>query len=423
VTAPTDDFLWDLCIVGAGAAGLTAGIFAAETLREKGKIPRVLLLDGAKAVGAKILVAGGGRCNVTNERVLPSDYNGPRTIVRNVLAAFDERRCVTWFESMGVKLKREETGKLFPVTDEASTILNALLSRLNEAGAELRPGSRVVSIAKDTAETFVVRTSCDEFRASHVLLCTGGKSLPKTGSDGFGWEIAKSLGHSVTPTYPALAPLVLSPSFFHGQLSGLSHEAELVAFADGKIIDRRTGSMLWTHFGISGPVALDASRHWEIARATGAKVELKCSLLPGRSFDEADREVVALINDRPKATVANVLGQKFPQRLAAALLAFCGIDGATPAGQVSRDARRTLIHALIALPLPVERTRGWNYAEVTAGGVPMSEVNFRTMESRKTPGLYLAGEMLDVDGRIGGFNFQWAWATGYLAGRAAGSVA
>lgn len=413
---------WDVCVVGAGAAGLTAGIFAAEALNEKGREPRVLLLDSAKTIGAKILVAGGGRCNVTNEQVTPADYNGPRTIVRNVLAEFDERRCVAWFESMGVKLKREEKGKIFPVTDDGRTVLSALLARLKEAGGELSPDSRGLSIAKEASDLFAIQSANQSYFARHVILCTGGKSLPKTGSDGFGWEIAKSLGHSVTPTYPALAPLVLSADFFHSRLSGLSHEAELATFGNGKLIDRRSGSLLWTHFGISGPLALDASRHWEVARGSGQAAELKCSFMPGRSFDDVDREILEMLNGRPKAAMSNVLAQVLPQRLAETLLDHCGIDPVGLAGQLSRDARRTLIHTLTALPLPVEKTRGWNYAEVTAGGVPMTEVNFRTMESRKTPGLYLAGEMLDVDGRIGGFNFQWAWATGYLAGRAAASL-
>jgi predicted Rossmann fold flavoprotein len=193
---------------------------------------------------------------------------------------------------------------------------------------------------------------------------------------------------------------------------------ELSTFASGKLIDRRTGDMLWTHFGISGPVVMDASRHWIIAHETGQKPELRCNFLPPDNFEKIEQELINLCTLRPRAAIATVLSGKLPERVMLALLAHTQIPATLPAGQLSREARRSLVHALTALPLPVLQHRGWNYAEVTAGGVPLSEIDYRTMESRKTPGLHFAGEILDCDGRIGGFNFQWAWSTGYLAGRA-----
>ncbi|MEO6435461.1 MAG: NAD(P)/FAD-dependent oxidoreductase, partial [Tepidisphaeraceae bacterium] len=189
-------------------------------------------------------------------------------------------------------------------------------------------------------------------------------------------------------------------------------------------VDHRTGSLLWTHFGISGPVVMDASRHWtlahENAQQTGQAPTMQCNLLPGEDFAGVERWLIQSATARPRASVLNHLSPRLPERVAAALLRHVGIDPATVAGQLSREARRALVHGVTALVLPVVQHRGWNYAEVTAGGVPLSEIDYRTMESRKVPGLYLAGEILDCDGRIGGFNFQWAWATGYLAGRAAG---
>jgi predicted Rossmann fold flavoprotein len=226
------------------------------------------------------------------------------------------------------------------------------------------------------------------------------------------------LGHSTTALYPALAPLVLDSSIFHAQLSGLSHPAELSTFVDGKLSDRRTGSLLWTHFGISGPVVLDASRHWTVARGEGRAVELRCNLLPGRTFDDVDRSLQQDAAAHPRRQVTTQLSDELPERLAEAVVAWAGIDPTTPLGQLTRESRRRLSHALTGLVLPVVRDRGWNYAEVTAGGVPLKEVDFRTMQSRKVEGLHLIGEMLDCDGRIGGFNFQWAWSTGYIAGRA-----
>ena len=425
VSEKLDSHRADLVVVGAGAAGLATSIFAAETASAAGRYPpRVVLLDGAKSVGAKILVSGGGRCNVTHDAISPADFNGSRNIVRNVLAAFDERATVRWFESLGVRLKREETGKLFPVTDSARTVLAALLGRCAALGVTLLSGHRVTDVVPPSPQTggdFLVHHQHGTLRAAYVAMATGGRSLPRTGSDGFGWEIVRRLGHSVTDTYPALVPLVLGEGWFHADLSGLSHEAELSTFAAGKLIDRRTGSMLWTHFGVSGPVVMDASRHWVIARVQGAAAEVRCNVLPGETFESAERTIIDRGADQPRASVSKVLATLLPARLGDALLHHAGVESSLPAGQLARDARRRLVHALTALPLPVVRDRGWNYAEVTAGGVPLGEIDFRTMESRKTPGLYLVGEILDCDGRIGGFNFQWAWATGYVAGRAVGA--
>ncbi|MDB5326924.1 MAG: putative Oxidoreductase with FAD/NAD(P)-binding domain [Phycisphaerales bacterium] len=410
----------DLAIIGGGAAGLAAAIFAAEAASSG---HRIVVLDGAKTLGAKILVSGGGRCNVTNQKVQAQDFNGSRNIVRNVLAAFDEAATVRWFESMGVPLTREPTGKLFPVADSARAVLAALLRRCESLGVALHTQSRVKEISPlSNAEGFAIRHERGELTSTKVILSTGGKSLPRSGSDGFGWEIAKQLGHTVTPTYAALVPLVLAPQMFHAELAGIAQDVELSVVVGGTRVDQRAGSMLWTHFGISGPVVMDASRHWTTASETGQQPTLRCNLLPGQTFEQAERAIVAAIAKRPKAAMLTHLATWFPERVAAALLRHTEIDATLPAGQLSRDARRTLVHALTGLVLPVTQHRGWNYAEVTAGGVPLSEIDYRTLQSRKAPGLYLAGEILDCDGRIGGFNFQWAWATGYLAGKAAGTV-
>ncbi len=411
----------DVAIVGGGAAGLAAAIFAAEAAPHG---CRIVVLDGAKALGAKILVSGGGRCNVTHRQVHPGDFNGSRNIVRNILASFDESAVVRWFESMGVALKIEETGKLFPVADSARAVLNALLRRCGELNVPLRTGSRVTRITAPAEgnPSFIVEHEGGGVTCGRVILCTGGRSLPRSGSDGSGWEIVRRLGHTVTPTYAALAPLVLAPQMFHAELSGIAQETELSIFVGGKRIDHRSGSMLWTHFGISGPVVMDASRHWVIAHETGREPKLQCNLLPGRGFDQVEAGLVAATRARPKATMLTHVAHLLPERVATAILRHAGIDPATPAGQLPREFRRTLAHALTALHLPVTHHRGWNYAEVTAGGVPLDEIDYRTMQSRKVPGLHLAGEILDCDGRIGGFNFQWAWSTGHLAGRAAVGV-
>lgn len=401
-------------MIGAGAAGLAAGIFAAEAASGL----RIVLLDGAAKIGAKILVSGGGRCNVTHDEIHVSDFNGPKPVVRNILAAFDERATVRWFVSLGVPLKREASGKLFPVSNKARTVLDALLRRCAELDVAVRAGCRVHTVTAG-ADGFVVEHTRGTLRTRCTIMATGGRSLPRTGSDGSGWELARRLGHTLTATYPALVPLVLAPAMFHAELSGLSQPVELSTFADGKLIDRRTGSLLWTHFGISGPVVMDASRHWVIADATRSRVEMRCSFVPGQGFEQVERWLIDAARSRPRLSLRKCLAAEVPERFAAALAHATGIDAAAPMSQLTREHRRALVHALTAFVLPIAGARGWNYAEVTAGGVPLDEIDYRTMASRKLPGLYLIGEMLDCDGRIGGYNFQWAWATGHVAGRAA----
>jgi hypothetical protein len=413
----------DIAVVGAGAAGLAAGIFAAEAARADGRPLRVLLLESAPKVGAKILISGGGRCNVTHATMQSSDFNGSPPVVRNILAAFDEHATVHWLASLGVELKREETGKLFPVSDRAQTVLTALLGRCGELDVAIRTDCRVQNLTGDETTGFSLQHTHGGLHARCVIMATGGRSLPRTGSDGQGWAIAQRLGHSVTPTFPALVPLVLADTMFHAELSGLSTEVALSTFVDGKLRDRRTGSLLFTHFGISGPVVMDASRHWTLARGSEQRVETHCNFMPGYTFEEVEQRLIASAESHPRLSIGKLLAEMFPDRLAAALVHVAEMEAQQPLAQLSRAQRRALAHALTALRLPITRDRGWDFAEVTAGGVPLNEIEYRTMASRMVSGLYLIGEMLDCDGRIGGFNFQWAWSTGYLAGRAAARAA
>ena len=240
--------------------------------------------------------------------------------------------------------------------------------------------------------------------AARIILATGGRSVPKTGSDGGGYALARSLGHTVTDTFPALVPLLLEPGHWMTALSGTSVEAELSVRA-GRVIVRQRGSLLFTHFGLSGPVVLDVSRHW-IASNGG---ELVANFLPGETFESL--EAAFLAEKNPHATIGSVLRGRIPERL---LTAIAG--DAPPLGKLTKDERRRLVRALVETIVPVVRDRGFDYAEVTAGGVPLTELDLATMASRRCAGLYLCGEILDVDGRIGGYNFQWAWASGRLAG-------
>ncbi|WP_172834157.1 BaiN/RdsA family NAD(P)/FAD-dependent oxidoreductase [Nitrospira japonica] len=409
----------DVVIVGAGAAGLTAALFATQARATKS---RVVLLDGAATVGVKILVSGGGRCNVTHHTVTAADFFGNRRVIKNVLAGFPVQDTIAWFASLGVTLKREETGKLFPVTDKARTVLTSLVSSCQARGVDILCRHRVSRIDRvpDPRDgyLFLVHHSQGSMAAQKVILAMGGRSLPKSGSDGMGYVMAERLGHRVSPTSPALVPLVLDEGMFHQRLMGLSQIVRLTTVIDGKRVDQRIGSLLWTHFGVSGPVVMDASRFWTLARHQGQDAEIFANFLPDSRSEDIDQWLVEQTMQSSQRTVAKILSQRVPLRFAEEVGRHVGCDPSRLLAQCPRQDRLRLVDALSRLRLPIVRDRGWNYAEVTAGGVPLEEVDYRTMESKLVSGLYLIGEMLDCDGRIGGFNFQWAWATGSLAGRA-----
>lgn len=402
-------------MVGAGAAGLMTAIVAARTRPGIS----VALLEGQARPGAKILASGGGRCNVTNRVVRPADFHGDRPFVAKVLARFGADAAVRFFAELGVELKHEpEFDKLFPVTDDAATVLHALLREAERLGCPVRPGRRVTAIVPEE-DAFLVRTAAGDVRARRVVLATGGRSLPRTGSDGFGYELARALGHTVTPTLPALVPLVLDPHPLRG-LEGIAFPVELRLGEGDRAPAKARGPMLVTHFGVSGPAALDISRHWSVAAAAGLRPALRMSAFP--DLEPRDVERVWLDDARTQGRrPASSLVADLPRRVAERLLELAGVPADRRLGDLSRDERSRLLAACTALELPVKDTRGFNAAEVTAGGVPTSEVDPRTMASRVRPGLHLVGEVLDVEGRLGGFNFQWAWASGFVCGQALGT--
>jgi hypothetical protein len=404
----------DVLVVGGGAAGLATAIFTARAAAGL----RVAVLDGARTIGAKILVSGGSRCNVTNRVVTERDFWGasPR-LIAHVLRAFPAARAARFFEELGVALREEEDGKLFPDSNRSRTVLDALLLDASRRGVPIATGARVVAVRHDAA-TFVAEcVDGRTFRARAVVLATGGRSLPKSGSDGFGYQLAGSFGHSCVPTTPALAPLIVNGRM-HEALAGVSLPAALtLRVADARLV-RLEGSLLWTHFGVSGPLPLNLSRHWHRARLEGQAAEVRLSLLPGETFESLGRRLLEEAAARPRAQIATVLGGWVPQAVAETWLARSGLDRETTMAHLSREDRRRLAHALLDSPLDVQDSRGYAYAEVTAGGVPLDEIDTASMESRRQRGLYLVGEMLDVDGRLGGFNFQWAWSSGWVAGQA-----
>jgi len=404
-----------VAIVGAGAAGLATAIFA----RRLNPSRSVVLLDGAKKPGAKILVSGGGRCNVTNVSVTDADFNGGRrSIIRRVLRGFPVADTVAFFRAIGVPLHEEADGKLFPDSNRARDVVAALLREAEAAGVVLRAGHRVRDLAPADEGIRLVMSEGD-LHARRVVLATGGRSLPKSGSDGAGLDIARRLGHTIVPTTPALVPLLLAESEpLHRRLTGVAMDVELTVRADEAATARIRGALLWTHFGTSGPATLDVSRHWLRAGLEGRSAALTASFCPGERFEDVEAWWTRAAAERPRASVPTVLATRLPASAAGAIVGALGLDAAPALAHLSRSERRRLAHALVEWPLPVTGSRGYNYAEVTAGGVDLGEIDSATMASRVCPGLFLVGEILDVDGRVGGFNFQWAWASARVAARA-----
>lgn len=381
---------------------------------------RIVCLDGARTLGAKILVAGGGRCNVTHFEVTPDDYSGSsRHAIAKVLRAFPVPETIDLFRSLGVPLKREATGKLFPTTDQARTVLDALLGAARAAGVVLAHPRRVTSIAP-SPDGFVLSGPWGELSAARTILAAGGQALPKSGSDGAGFALARSLGHTTTAAiFPALVPLVVAEGHWLRTVQGIAVPARVeIRAATGKRLASFRGDLLCTHFGLSGPVVLDASRHFLAARQADAQARFVVAFLP----DADPGNLTAELTNLGRRSLGRWLAEKLPDRLADALLASAGLDPVANALRLKKEERQAMLRAITEHEIPIVGDRGFVHAEATAGGIPLDQIRLETMESRRCPGLHLCGEVLDVDGRIGGFNFQWAWASGTVAGRAAAAA-
>lgn len=413
---------YDVLIVGGGAAGLMTSILLARQCRDL----KIVIVDGAKRLGAKILISGGGRCNVTNRSVVAKDFNGgSRSVIKRVLKTFSAKATADFFESIGVPLHEEQHGKLFPDSNKARHVLEALIEEAESLGVCLMTGCRAENL-EATSRQFKLFINSREFGSSEiasraVVLATGGQSVPETGSDGFGYELAKRLGHSALPTFPALAPLLLDDNF-HEQLSGISLEVELSLHTANDKPIRFTGSMLWTHFGISGPVVLDLSRHWHSANLVGAEPVVRCNFLPEFDSQRMESEILDWNDENPTGLLSKKLSQHLPRRFVEALFQELQISSEATFSQFPKQQRRNLVRNLIERILPVTDSRGFRYAEATAGGIPLNEVEPATLQSRTCDKLFFVGEILDVDGRLGGFNFQWAWSSAAVAAQGLASL-
>lgn len=393
-------------IIGAGAAGLMAALTAARQGAD------VVLVERTKDGGRKILISGGGRCNILPSVAQPKRYvtdSSPNTL-KKILRSWPLREQRDFFErELGMPLElEEETGKLFPSSHKARDVRDGLVRIVREAGAKIWFEAKVVDLRVDGEAWLVEIEGAPELRASSVVLATGGLSVPATGSDGIGLRIAAAHGHLVHDTYPALTPLTADPHP-QAELAGVSGPVTVSAPGSRPAFTTH-GGFLITHDGWSGPTVLDAS-HLAIRGAPdGGRQEITVA------WTDLDREAWAERIGPGAGTVRTALAHDMPRRLADYLLEECGIDRDVSRSQLKKEDRRRLLDAITEWRIPWNGNAGYRKAEVTGGGVALDQIDPRTMESQHAPGLFLCGEILDAFGPIGGHNFLWAWATGRAAG-------
>ena len=407
-----------IAVIGCGAAGMMAALAAANSGGD------VTLFEKNEKPGKKIYITGKGRCNVTNSCEV-EDYFGfvkrnPRFLY-SAIYDFDNQAVMNFFEKNGCHLKTERGGRVFPVSDHSSDIINTLYRAVQRAGVKIELGTEVTSIeTKNQAVTAVTysgkdkTSSREEFEA--VIVCTGGVSYPSTGSTGDGYKFAKELGHNVISPVPSLVPFEISEKWCR-DLQGLSlKNVGLKLFIEGskknKPVYDGFGEMLFTHFGVSGPLVLTASCHYEKDKNARLLLDLK----PALSEEQLDKRVLRDFEEGLNKQFKNVIGGLFPSKLVPVMIELSGIDPEKPVHEITKEERSSFVKLIKNIPMTVTGTRGFNEAIITRGGVSVKEINPSTMESKLVKGLFFAGEVIDVDTETGGFNLQVAWSTGHLAG-------
>ncbi len=406
----------EICIIGAGPAGLTAAIFAAQGSTH------TTIIEGNTTAGRKLILTGAGRCNLTHKA-------SPTELVRTFgsvqgrflsycLYKFSPQDVLKFFASLGLKTRTEQDGCVYPASDRAGDVRDALINRAKKVGVNFLHDKRVDKITKE-ANTFIVHTPKEPVRAEKVIIATGGVSWPKTGCTGDGYRFARSFGHKITRTRASLVPLV-SLENWPGQLAGTSVENVRISarINNKKVVT--SGALIFTDDGIGGPAVLDMSRELTDYLPVGKKpIEITLDLAPNVEQSAFDKEMTELLSANPKKKIVNILAEFLPKRIGIFLCKRAGCDERLAAGQLKKDARKRLIAAIKALPVSIVRTREIAEATVTRGGVSLKKIEPKTMESKICPGLFFAGEVLDVDGPCGGYNLQICFSTGALSGTSA----
>lgn len=427
-----------LVIIGGGPAGMMAAISAR---RHHGTSLGITIIDRTFALGRKILVCGAGRCNITNKNLLnkyqESYYGAYPKFINTVFSEFGYNQIVEFFADLGVEVyleRKTEIGKMFPVTNQAKTISDMLLDEIERSNIEIKLNTHVESIEKDAASgKFLIHTQPVEnnaanedaisqksqtFQADKVIISAGGKTYPALGADGSGYDLAHTLGHSIVKPVPSALPLEASDELIH-LLQGVKFPIEVTSIIEGKAIKTRTDDVMFTNYGLSGPAILNISREISIHfnREQKHDAEVKLNFFPGMTPNQVKELLEARWQKRPNQTLENSLVGIFPTKIPNALLQAADIEPATKVSKLDGQTIEKLIKTLTGYLISISGTRGWNEGEFTAGGVDARQIKSGSLESKILPGLYFAGEIVDVDGDVGGFNLSWSWASGYVAGQ------
>lgn len=412
-------------VIGGGAAGMMAAAAAAD----KGQ--QVTLLERNEKLGKKVFITGKGRCNLTNASDIEEIFEHVvtnRKFLYSALYGFDNRACMDFFEENGLRLKVERGNRVFPASDHSSDVIKTLEKKLKELSVEIRLHTRVESLV---TESLLTESGCDKrrikgvrdeqgkyYEADAVILATGGVSYPSTGSTGDGHRMAEETGHKVTELYPALVPLKAREGFCR-ELMGLSLKNVTATFKEGKkVLYSEFGEMLFTHFGVSGPIILSGASVIN-QRLAKNEIQLYIDLKPALTEEQLQNRLTRDFEENRQKQFKNACGGLFPARLIPVMIALSGIDPDKKACEISKEEKRNFARCIKALPLTITGTGGYEEAIVTKGGVSVKDINPSTMESKQVSGLYFAGELIDVDAFTGGYNLQIAWSTGRLAGESA----
>lgn len=401
-------------VVGGGAAGMMAAIHAASLGN------KVVLLEKNEKLGKKIYITGKGRCNVTNAADIETVFNNIKhnsKFMYSSLYGFDNNMVYSFFEENGCPLKIERGDRVFPVSDHASDIIKALTKALADNKVDVRLNTQVKElITKEDEAVGVLLKSGEKLMADKIILATGGFSYQTTGSNGEGYKMAESLGHTVKTLRPSLVPIVTGETWVP-DLQGLSlKNVELKLVNEKKVLYKELGEMLFTHFGISGPLVLSASSVYCDELEKNSNCMIYIDLKPGLSMEQLDKRLLKDFDENKNKHFKNSLDELLPQKLIPVIVKLSEIEPDKQVNEVSKEERKRLLELLKALPVTPVGLRGFNEAIITRGGINIKEINASTMESKLIKNLYFAGEMIDVDALTGGFNLQIAWSTGYLAG-------
>lgn len=402
-----------IIVVGGGAAGIMAAIRAAEGSSQ------VTLFEKNPRVGRKLSITGKGRCNLTNTadnaEIIKNIHNGK--FLYSALKNFTSNDAVNFFESLGVATKIERGGRIFPVSDDAGEVIDALIKKMAIVGVEVRNNSPVTEILAENKKIVGVKVGDKIFKCDAVILATGGASYPKTGSTGDGFRLARRLGHTITEILPSLVPLEVEEDFLR-DLQGLSlKNVRVKLISDGKKVAEQFGEMLFTHFGVSGPIILTLSRQAAKLLAEKKFLELEINLKPALSEEQLDARILRDFDKFKGKIIKNSLHELLPAKMIPIILDLAFIDENKRVDEITAAERRRLVENLRGMLLTVTKTRPISEAIVTSGGISLKEINPKTMESKVIKNLYIVGEVLDIDGFTGGYNLQAAWSTGNAAGK------